>query len=153
MKNNAFINIVSLICRFLIGGLLIFAGVLKLIDNSTLFEAVAYITWIPVGMKSLVIDFLPWIEIAAGSLLMMHLFDKVMIPVNGLIYFSFLLFAIWGLSSGIEMDCGCFGELNKSSFLGALLGSEISWQMVIRNGLFTLMVGFIYWHSQIFENA
>ncbi|TVQ66845.1 MAG: hypothetical protein EA360_05010 [Balneolaceae bacterium] len=153
MEKRIVIKILSLIFRFLLGGLLVFAGVLKVIDNTTLFEAVAYITWIPVGLKSLVIDFLPWIEIVAGSLLILHLFDKLVIPVNGLIYLSFFLFTIWGLSSGIEMDCGCFGELDKGSFLGSLLGSEISWQMMIRNAIFTLMAGFVYWHSQIYNRS
>lgn len=153
MKSNLIIKSVSLLFRFLLGGLLIFAGVLKVVDNSTLFETVAYITWIPVGMKSLVIDFLPWIEIVAGSLLLLHIFDKVVIPINAVIYLSFLIFAIWGLSSGIEVDCGCFGDLDKGSFLATLLGSEISIQMVIRNGVFVLMVAFVFWHSQLKSNS
>lgn len=149
MKSNLIIKSVSLLFRFLLGGLLIFAGVLKVVDNSTLFETVAYITWIPVGMKSLVIDFLPWIEIVAGSLLLLHIFDKVVIPINAAIYLSFLIFAIWGLSNGIEMDCGCFGDLDKGSFLATFLGSEISIQMVVRNGVFVLMAAFVFWQSQL----
>jgi len=113
-------------------------------DNTTLFESVAYIPWLSIGIKSMIIDTLPYVEIAAGSLLIFKIFDKVILPVNSLIYLSFLIFAIWGLSTGIEMDCGCFGDLDSSSFIGSLLGSEMGWKMVIRNSIFVLMIAFLY---------
>jgi len=113
-------------------------------DNTTLFESVAYIPWLSIGIKSMIIDTLPYVEIAAGSLLIFKIFDKIILPVNSLIYLSFLIFAIWGLSTGIEMDCGCFGDLDSSSFIGSLLGSEMGWEMVIRNSIFVLMIAFLY---------
>jgi uncharacterized membrane protein YphA (DoxX/SURF4 family) len=148
MTKPKIISSVQFLFRIILGGLLVFAGILKIQDSTTLFESVAYITWLPIGLKSLIIDFLPWAEIVIGGLLLLHVFDKVMIPLTGLIYASFLIFAIWGLSSGIEIDCGCFGDLDESSFLGALLGSEISIQMVIRNSIFVLMTGFLFWQPE-----
>ena len=148
MIKQKIISSVQFLFRIILGGLLVFAGILKVQDSTTLFESVAYITWLPIGLKSLIIDFLPWVEIVVGGLLILHVFDKLMIPLTGLIYASFLFFAIWGLSSGIEIDCGCFGDLDESSFLGALLGSEISIQMVIRNSIFVLMTGFLFWQPE-----
>lgn len=144
MKKEHIIVVIQYIFRFILGGLLIFAGVLKMQDNTTLFESVAYIPWLSIGIKSMIIDTLPYVEIAAGSLLIFKIFDKVILPVNSLIYLSFLIFAIWGLSTGIEMDCGCFGDLDSSSFIGSLLGSEMGWEMVIRNSIFVLMIAFLY---------
>jgi len=144
MKKEHIIVVIQYIFRFILGGLLIFAGVLKMQDNTTLFESVAYIPWLSIGIKSMIIDTLPYVEIAAGSLLIFKIFDKVILPVNSLIYLSFLIFAIWGLSTGIEMDCGCFGDLDSSSFIGSLLGSEMGWKMVIRNSIFVLMIAFLY---------
>lgn len=144
MKKEHIIVVIQYIFRFILGGLLIFAGVLKMQDNTTLFESVAYIPWLSIGIKSMIIDTLPYVEIAAGSLLIFKIFDKIILPVNSLIYLSFLIFAIWGLSTGIEMDCGCFGDLDSSSFIGSLLGSEMGWEMVIRNSIFVLMIAFLY---------
>lgn len=144
MKKEHIIILIQYVFRFILGGLLVFAGILKLQDNTTLFESVAYIPWLSIGIKSLLIDFLPYIEIGAGSLLIFKIFDRVVLPLNALIYLSFLIFAIWGLSTGIEMDCGCFGELDSSSLIGTLLGSEMGWKMVIRNSIFMLMFGFLF---------
>lgn len=134
--------------RFLLGGLLLFAGYLKVQDNTALFETVAYITWVPVGIKSLVIDTLPWIEMLVGGLLISKLFDKFVLPAAGLIYLGFFIFAIYGFGSGMEGDCGCFGDLEDSSIIGMLLGSEFGWRMVIRNGIFVAMAGFLFWKPQ-----
>lgn len=114
-------------------------------DNAALFESVAYITWIPIGMKSIVIDLLPWVEIVVGGLLIINLAGTVVKPVAALIYFSFFVFAIYGLSAGIEGDCGCFGDPESGSILAAVLGSEFGWKMVARNGLFLAMAGFLFW--------
>ncbi len=131
--------------RILLGGMLIFAGILKIQDNTTLFESVAYVHWIPVWAKSMIINYLPYIEIAVGSLLLIPFFDKLAVPANFLIYLSFFIFAVWGLGTGMEFDCGCFGDLDSSSFVGQLLGSEIGWKMTIRNGIFTAMSLFLFW--------
>jgi hypothetical protein len=69
----------------------------------------------------------------------------VTVPLTGLIYLTFFIYAIYGLGSGIEGDCGCFGDLDESSLIGSLLGSEIGWRMVIRNGVFLLMSLSLFW--------
>lgn len=152
MKKEHIVLLTQYLFRIILGGLLVFAGILKLQDNTTLFESVAYIPWLSIGIKSLIIDYLPYLEIIAGSLLIFKIFDKVVLPLNGLIYLSFLIFAIWGLSSGIEMDCGCFGDLDSSSFIGTLLGGEMGWRMVIRNSIFVLMIGFLFVNPFVFAN-
>lgn len=151
MNKQKVILSIRFLFRVLLGGLLVFAGILKILDNTTLFESVAYITWLPVWAKSLIINYLPYAEIAVGSLLILHLFDKVTIPASALIYLSFFIFAVWGLGSGLEFDCGCFGDLDGSSFIGQLLGSEIGWKMAIRNGIFTAMAIFLFWKPSISE--
>lgn len=152
MKKEHFITIIQYLFRFILGGLLVFAGILKIQDNTTLFESVAYIPWLSIGIKSLIIDLLPFVEVVAGALLIFKIFDKIILPLNGLIYLSFLIFAIWGLSTGIEMDCGCFGDLDSSSFIGSLLGGEMGWRMVIRNSIFVLMIGFLFLNPYMFAN-
>lgn len=139
--------------RVLLGLLLVIAGYLKVQDDTALFQSVAYIMWLPLWFKSFLIDTLPYIEIIVGLLLIVkiRLLDKIVLPVAGLIYLSFFIFAIYGLSTGIEGDCGCFGDPESGSILAAVLGSEFGWQMVFRNGLFLAMAGFLFWRPG-FEN-
>lgn len=145
MEKKRIITYVQYLFRFILGGLLAFAGVMKMQDNTALFESVAYITWLPIGFKSLVIDLLPYVEVLVGGLLAFSLFSKVIDPIATVIYLVFFIFAIYGLGQGIEGDCGCFGELSEGSLIGMLLGSQFGWKMVIRNGIFLLMAAFLFW--------
>ena len=148
MQRNKIISYTQIIVRLLLAGMLIFAGILKIQDNSALFETVAYITWLPLGLKSLTIDLLPWVEVLVGFFLLTFMFDKITLPVNALIYLTFFIFAIYGFSTGIEGDCGCFGDLDDDSLAGMLLGSSFGWTMTIRNGIFVAMAGFLFWNPK-----
>lgn len=130
--------------RVILGSLLLVAGYLKVQDNSALFESIAYLTWIPLFIKSVIIDTLPWIEILVGGLLIVNVFGKIVKPAALLIYLSFFIFAIYGLGAGIEGDCGCFGDPESGSILATLLGSEFGWKMVIRNGIFLTMAAILF---------
>lgn len=138
-------KIINWTFRIILGVALIAAGYFKIQDNSALFETVAYITWLPNILKSLVIDFLPWVEILIGGLLVSKLWDTIAIPFTALIYLTFLIFAIYGFSTGIESDCGCFGDAGGDGFIGQLLGSSFTWTMIIRNSIFVAMAGFLFW--------
>jgi len=140
---------IQIAARVFLGALLLIAGIFKLQDNSALFETIAYITWLPINIKSFIIDVLPWIEVAVGALLIGGLFKKVVIPAGALIYAGFFAFAIYGLGSGMEGDCGCFGEADDSNILAMLLGSTFGWPMVIRNGIFVAMAGILLWRPRV----
>lgn len=144
MDRRIVIRYLQIAFRIALGLMLVIAGFLKVQDNTALFESVAYITWIPIGLKSLVIDLLPWVEIFVGALLIVNLLGKVVKPVAAMIYLSFFIFAIYGLGTGMEGDCGCFGDPESGSILAAVLGSEFGWKMVIRNGIFVSMAAFLF---------
>lgn len=138
------LSISKLVIRIVLGGLLLTAGYLKLQDNTALFESVAYITWVPLALKSLIIDTLPWIEILVGGLLIFNFLGKIIKPAAFVIYLSFFIFAIYGLGAGIEGDCGCFGDPENGSIIASILGSEFGWKMVIRNGIFLMMASALF---------
>jgi uncharacterized membrane protein YphA (DoxX/SURF4 family) len=140
---------IQITARVILGALLLIAGIFKLQDNSALFETIAYITWLPIGIKSFIIDVLPWIEVIVGALLITGLFKNIVIPAGALIYAGFFAFAIYGLGSGMEGDCGCFGEADDSNILAMLLGSTFGWSMVIRNGIFVAMAGILLWRPKV----
>lgn len=129
---------VQLLFRVVLAGVLIFAGVLKLIDNTALFETVTYITWLPVWLKSILISTLPWAEIIVAVLLLLKWQFKYTVSFVLLIFAGFLGFAIYGFATGLEGDCGCFGDLAESSF---------GWGMILRNAAFTAMAGFLFYDT------
>lgn len=137
--------VLNWVFRLILGGALIVAGYFKLQDNTALFETVAYIYWLPNFIKSFVIDVLPWFEILLGGLLISRILDIAAVPLTTAIYLVFLIFAIYGFSTGIEGDCGCFGDAGGDGFIGSLLGSSFGWIMILRNTFFLLMATFLFY--------
>lgn len=138
MSLQQIIKWVQLFFRLALAAVLIFAGVLKLIDNTALFETVAYITWLPVWFKSILISTLPWAEIIVAGLLLLKWQFKYIVSFVLLIFAGFLGFSIYGFATGLEGDCGCFGDLAESSF---------GWGMIFRNAVFTAMAGFLFYDT------
>lgn len=128
-------RVVQWTARVVLAAVLLFAGVLKLIDDSALFETVGYITWLPVWIKLQVITLLPWVEIVLALLLVTWRLDRWVRPLVIVIFLGFFLFAIYGTLTGMEGDCGCFGEMMDSTF---------GWKMITRNGLFLLLAMLLY---------
>src|SRR6056297_52661 len=137
---------IQTLSRVILGLLLLIAGYLKVQDNTALLETVAYIAWIPTVLQSFIIDTLPWIELLVGGLMVSGLFKKWVIPAGALIYTGFFVFDIYGLGSGMEGDCGCFGDVDDSNILSMVLGSTFGWSMIIRNGIFVSMAGLLFWN-------
>ena len=144
MTRQNIISVIQLLFRNVLGFLLLIAGFLKVQDNTALLETVAYITWIPTVLQSFIIDTLPWIEMIVGGVLMSGFMKKWAIPAAAVIYAGFFIFAIYGLGSGMEGDCGCFGDVDDSNILSMVLGSTFGWSMIARNGIFVAMAGFLF---------
>lgn len=131
MKLNWFI----LLLRLVLGGVFILAGILKILDDSLLRDSVAIILWLPVELKLLIIDLLPWMEVIIGSGVILaaaprwHSFLRFTEIPSFLLYLVFLIYAIVGWVTGQEGDCGCFGSG---------IGSSFGWVMTLRNTLFVL---------------
>lgn len=121
--------------RVILGGVFILAGTLKIMDDSLLRDSVGIIVWIPLQLKILIIDLLPWAEVVMGSLVILASVPKwhsllrfADIP-TAVLYLVFLIYAIVGWATGQEGDCGCFGSG---------IGSSFGWVMTLRNTLFVL---------------
>jgi uncharacterized membrane protein YphA (DoxX/SURF4 family) len=124
-----------ILLRVILGGVFIFAGTLKIIDDSLLRDSVGIIVWLPLQLKILIIDLLPWAEVVMGSLVILasvpkwHPFLRLADIPTALLYLVFLIYAIVGWATGQEGDCGCFGSG---------IGSSFGWIMTLRNTLFVL---------------
>lgn len=112
--------------RLAVGGLLLLAGALKLLDDSTLRDGVGLIPWLPVWAKLLVIRLLPITEVVLGAAFAAGVWLRWSGGAVTLLYLVFFGYAIYGWATGMEGECGCFGGVGGASF---------GWQMTLRNAL------------------
>jgi uncharacterized membrane protein YphA (DoxX/SURF4 family) len=107
-------------CRLLLGGIFLYAGMLKAHDVTAFAGSVASYQILPYAWNFLVAAILPYVEIIAGILLLL---DKRVRPAAlllGVLTLVFVVVLVSVLVRGLEIDCGCFNPAAHTTPLAAL---------------------------------
>ena len=121
------------VVRIVLGLVLIFSGVAKIIDPSKAVNLILEFKIIPEAVILIIVSILPVLKILIGVLLVSGMYPKFA-AISSLVLFSgFFLISIYGTLIGLSSDCGCFGSVVRS---------RIGWGMVVRNGVF--LIGAVY---------
>ena len=113
---------VTVLLRWLVGGIFIYAGVLKALDPTQFATDVDNFRLLPYPMTCVVGVYLPWLEIVAGAALALRFWARGATLVLGgmLVIFFIALSSAW--FRGLDISCGCFGHAsNKSHYPLSLL--------------------------------
>ena len=100
---------ITLLCRLLLGGVLLVAGGLKAFKPSELAGAVAAYKILPTDIAHLIGYALPWLEVALGILLIIGLTTRLAAIAGTAVMIIFIAAIISVWARGILIDCGCFG--------------------------------------------
>lgn len=109
------------ICRWILGGIFIYAGSTKLLDPvifATLIDAYGIV---PDSLIMPVAIILPMLEVMGGIGLLFDIRGSLALITGLLLLFiAILWYAIW---MGLDVDCGCFGpeDIEAKAFHGLRL--------------------------------
>jgi uncharacterized membrane protein YphA (DoxX/SURF4 family) len=95
--------------RTLLGAVLLAAGFSKLNDGWKFAEAIANYQLFPAQVNQLAAVVLPWLEVCAGLMLVLALWQRAAALVSVLIFFAFGVAVVSALGRGLDIQCGCFG--------------------------------------------
>lgn len=109
------------LCRLVLGGLFLYAGILKAADVTAFAGTVAAYRILPYTGNYLLAAILPYIEIVAGVLLVANRRVRPAALLLGGLTLCFMLALGTVLLRGIEVDCGCFGAAGRTSPAEALV--------------------------------
>ena len=101
---------VGVLARLLVGGVWVYAGLLKLPHPETSVTAVRGYQLLPAGVAETVGHVLPMLEIVVGACLVVGLLVRFTGAVSALLLVAFLVGIVSVWSRGIAIDCGCFGN-------------------------------------------
>lgn len=102
-------DLVALVARLVLGGVLVVAGYLKVTDlNGSIQSVVAYDLF-PYEVAKFIAITLPVVEIAVGALLILGLFTRASAVVGTALMLVFLAGIASAWARGLAIDCGCFG--------------------------------------------
>ena len=101
---------VGLASRLVVGGVWIWAGLLKLPDPEASVTAVRAYQLLPSAAADAVGRALPMVEVVVGVCLVLGLLTRISAAVSALLLLAFIfgIASVW--ARGISINCGCFGD-------------------------------------------
>ena len=99
----------TLICRLVLGGVLIAAGVLKIGNLQKSAMAVRAYELLPISLANFLGYSLPWVEIGIGLLLVTGALVRFAVLVGAITMLAFIIAISQAWARGLSIDCGCFG--------------------------------------------
>lgn len=97
-------------CRLLLGGLFLYAGLVKGQDVTAFARDLAAYQLLPYAFNYLVAATLPYVEVLAGALLLLGRNVRGAALLLALLTLVFIAAILSALLRGLEIDCGCFGS-------------------------------------------
>lgn len=133
---------ISLPLRWYLGGVFLYACYYKILSPGSFAIEIATYQILPLPLVNLQAIILPWVELAAGLMLILGFRTRAAaLLVSGMLaMFTFAM--VVALLKGIETSCGCFA----SERLGE---HPLTWFSVVRDIGWMAMAGFIL----IFDHA
>lgn len=102
-------DLVGLLARLALGGVLLVAGLLKVRDLTGSVQSVLAYEIFGYEVSRLIGTVLPIVEIAVGLLLLLGLLTRAAAWVGGGLMVVFVAGIISAWARGLAIDCGCFG--------------------------------------------
>ncbi len=122
------------LCRLLLGGVFLYAGLLKGLNIEEFAGQVAAYQLLSYQWNYIVAAILPFIELIVGLHLIFNRWVRAAALVTAGLCSTFLILLGSLLLRGIEIDCGCFGPQDSSTPL----------QAILRNLLLLAMAHFVF---------
>ncbi len=110
-----------LVLRVVLGGLFVYAGVVKIADPLGFAEDIRNYRLVGQALSFIVALVLPWLEVLAGAFLIAGVWPRgAALVATGLLVF-FIVLTVVTMARGLDVDCGCFGSLSRRSGWGVVL--------------------------------
>jgi uncharacterized membrane protein YphA (DoxX/SURF4 family) len=134
---------VSTVFRLGLGGVMMVAGALKVVDPQTSVQAVAAYRLLPAALVPIVGWGLPFLEVALGLLLVGGVFVRVVATATGTLLVVFIAAVGSAAARGLSIDCGCFGRGGQVTPGRTAYAAEI-----VRDVGFLLMAAWLVWRPR-----
>jgi len=118
---NRLLKVLYHVSRLLLGGLFLYAGVVKAQDVTAFAGSIAAYRLLPYQLNYMLAAVLPYIEVIAGVLLLTNQRVRPAALLCGLLTLVFIAALLSAWARGLEISCGCFDPQAKTSIGEALL--------------------------------
>jgi uncharacterized membrane protein YphA (DoxX/SURF4 family) len=106
---------------FAVGGIFVYAGILKALDPAQFAADIANFQLLPWPACAALALYLPWLEIVCGTALIVRRMRVAAALVLSVLCVVFLIALASAKARGLDIACGCFGTGGSGHLLRALL--------------------------------
>jgi uncharacterized membrane protein YphA (DoxX/SURF4 family) len=107
-------NILWRLVDLIVGGLFIYAGVIKVLEPIRFGHDIDNYKILPWSVAVRLAFYLPWLEIFCGLAVVLRVFYRGGLSILTALVFVFIAAAIAAKSRGLDITCGCFGHASKN---------------------------------------
>ena len=99
--------------RLVVGGVFIWAGILKILDPLEFAQNIANYRVVSRDISFFLALVLPWLEVLCGILVILGIFrSSSSLLLSGMLGIFLVLITVTILR-GLDVDCGCFGSIGR----------------------------------------
>jgi putative oxidoreductase len=102
------------IVGFIVGGVFIYAGVIKTIDPVGFARDIDNYHMLPWAISVRLAFYLPWLEIFCGLAVVCGLVYRGGLLILNALISIFIIATIVAKARGLDITCGCFGHVSKN---------------------------------------
>lgn len=139
-------NACYVLSRLFLGGIFVLAGIPKIINPEGFSEIVYNYRLLPDILVNLFALLLPWVETAAGVLLLANIWIPAMALLCTAMMFLFLGALGINMLRGLNIYCGCFA-VDPSEIITDLK----MWIYIIRDIFFLFPCAYLIYHIMVFS--
>lgn len=130
------------IVRTVLGIMFLYAGMTKIIDPAGFSLTVYNYHILPPSLVNITAIILPWIEVLAGTCLVLGLWIPGGALIVGVLLFIFTIALGFNLARGLDIACGCFSSSPTAE--------RITWWYLLRDGsLLAAALGVLFWDARV----
>ena len=101
-------SVIALLCRVILGIVLIYASIDKIIHPAEFAKAIGNYNVLPFGLENLLGIVLPVLELLVGTCLVLGIMIDGAAIIAGCMMVVFIIALSQALFRGIDINCGCF---------------------------------------------
>jgi putative oxidoreductase len=128
--------VLALAARVYLGGIFLLACWHKLLDPGAFALDIATYQIVPLGLVNLMAIVLPWVELAAGALLVVGFRTRAAALLIAAMMAMFTVAIAIALGKGLDMSCGCFASQGATE-------DPISYRTILRDAGWLLLALYV----------
>jgi len=137
LEGGRFFPAMGYAVRWMLAGIFVYSGAVKLADPSRFAEIIAGFGLLPEAFIFPLAVLLPVVELVAGVGLAFSL--RGSLPTIALMLLMFIAVLLYGIHLGLDIDCGCFGPEDPEQAYKGLKAA------LVRDVLMMVAVLFVHW--------